>query len=189
MIEILDDLGVLTRADLDLSVLSLAGVPYDSIADQYVEYDRITEVTFSPIVRMSRSSGGTWLDHYDADGKLLNRAQVIDSIIHTTGMLHFADHTSCLVKDGKIAGFALTGGRQGHLAHFSHLNSYEEFLAAFGSPDQVQEGWAMGDLMTYSNHYRASFKMARWDCWNERLSLVNLGQYEDNLRSAQGVLD
>ncbi|MFJ4339516.1 hypothetical protein [Streptomyces sp. NPDC088915] len=33
-------------------------------------------------------------------------------------------------------GFALHGRRP---SHFAHLTSYEEFLAAFGTPDRVHE--------------------------------------------------
>ncbi|WP_147287883.1 hypothetical protein [Nocardia pseudobrasiliensis] len=183
MIEILDELDVLTQAHLDLSILSLAGVPYGSVAAEHIERDQVTQVTLAPIVRTTRSSGGARHDYYDENGRLLSRTQVIDSVVQASGMVHFADYRSYLVKDGIIVGFALTGDRRGHLAHFAHLNSYDEFLAVFGSPDQVEEHWDTGELMSYSNHYWASRKMASWDCWDERLSLVNLGDYDANLCS------
>ncbi|GGM41198.1 hypothetical protein ACFFX1_12885 [Dactylosporangium sucinum] len=180
MIEILDNLGILARPDLDLSTLSLAGARYGSNAATSIDRARIKEVTFSPIVRRGRSSTGIESEYYAADGRRIPLDEVIDSVITADGMLHLHGHVSYKIAAGIVVGFALYGADRGHLTYFRHLRSYDDFLAAFGRPDRVERNEAFGDLLGYDNSYWASKKQANWDSWDERLSSVSLGSYEGN---------
>ncbi|MFB7784035.1 hypothetical protein ACFC1D_15175 [Streptomyces vinaceus] len=50
----------------------------------------------------------------------------------------------------------------------------------FGTPDRALEDEAYGDLMGYDNYYRGAQKHVRWDAWDDRISLINLGAFEGN---------
>ncbi|MYV66447.1 hypothetical protein GT043_10965 [Streptomyces sp. SID2131] len=88
-----------------------------------------------------------------------------------------ADELSHKVRGGTVVGFALYGR---HLSHFAHLTSYEEFLAAFGTPDRVHEDETYGELMGHDASYRGSRKHVRWDAWDHRVSLIDMGDFEGN---------
>lgn len=182
VIEVLDHLDVLAQPNLDLGTLSLADVPYGSTAADAIARHRITEVSFSPIVHRSVSGTNIDSEYYGADGRRLPLDEVIDSVINTDGMVHFVDKISYKIARGAVVGFALYGADRGYLTHFGFLRSYEEFLAAFATPDQVEESRTFGDLLGYNNYYRRSRKLVYWDCWDEsgngQLSSVSLGDYE-----------
>ncbi|MEU7613709.1 hypothetical protein [Micromonospora sp. NPDC049204] len=95
-------------------------------------------------------------------------------------MLHIAGNMSYKIAGGTVVGFAFYAAERGPLAHFSSLRSYEEFLNEFGTPDRVENHEAYGDLLGYHNYYWGSKKQAYWDSWDERLSSVNLGDYDGN---------
>jgi hypothetical protein len=185
VIEILDHLDVLAQPDLDLRTLSLTGAPYGSTVADAIARHRITEVSFSPIVHRSVSGTGIDSEYYGENGRRLLLDEVIDSVIDTDGMVHFADKVSYKILGGAVVGFALYGANRGHLAHFGFLRSYEEFLAAFGTPDRVEVSQAFGDLLGYHNYYWGSRKQVYWDSGDERLSSVNLGDYEGNAAGPQ----
>lgn len=81
------------------------------------------------------------------------------------------------MRAGEVVGFAIYGP---HLSHFARLASYEEFLAAFGTPDRAREDETYGDLMGYDTYYWGARKHVRWDAWDDRVSLINLGAFEGN---------
>ncbi|MFD7554498.1 hypothetical protein ACFV9E_08145 [Streptomyces sp. NPDC059835] len=60
------------------------------------------------------------------------------------------------------------------------LKSYEEFLAVFGRPDRMRENETYGDLMSYETYYWGAQKHVRWDVWEDRVSFINLGDFEGN---------
>ncbi|MEV4515758.1 hypothetical protein AB0K00_43240 [Dactylosporangium sp. NPDC049525] len=192
MIEILDDLGVLARRNLDPATLSLSGVPFGATAATAVPRHRITEVTGSPIVHRSRTGDAIESEYYGADDRRLPLDEVIDSVMQTAGMVHFAGRFSYKIVDGAVVGFALYGAERGHLAHFGFLRSYERFLAEFGAPDRAEESRTYGDLLGYHNYYWHSRKQVYWDAWGEdgsgQLSSVSLGDYPGNAGPGQASL-
>jgi hypothetical protein len=184
VLEILDDLGVLARRDLDPTALRLAGVPFGARAADALPRHRITGITMAPIVRRSIAGTGTDTVYHGADGRRLHRDEVIDSVLTADGMLHHDGHVSYKIVGGRVVGFALYGEDRGHLAHFGFLATYEQFLAEFGMPDRAEESRVYGDLMGYRNAYWRSRKQACWSASDEdgsgHLSSVNLGDYDGN---------
>ncbi|MFI5909294.1 hypothetical protein [Dactylosporangium sp. NPDC051541] len=184
MIEILDDLGVLASRDLDPTALTLAGVFLGARAADALPRRRITQVSGSPLVHHSYTGTGLEPKYYDAANRLLPVDEVIDSVIATHGMVHYADDTGYKIVSGSVAGFALYDAGRGHLAHFDFLRTYEQFLDTFGYPDRADESRIYGDLMGYSNYYWRSRRQASWDASAEdgsgHLSLVNVGDYPGN---------
>ena len=175
MHELLNDIGVLRVPVLDLVELRLAGVDFGASA-RSIPRDKIREVTFSPIV--VRSSGsGLKSDHFDAAGRRLSAAQVIDSVMDASGILHFENQVSFKIVSGLVAGFALYGER---LRHFDYLESYEDFQAAFGPADRVITEEAYGDLMGYKHYYFRSRKLVSWTAFQDRIRLINLGEFDGN---------
>ncbi|MEU4554063.1 hypothetical protein [Micromonospora violae] len=180
MIEILDSLDVLAQPVPDLRMLTLAGIRYGSNAADSVDRERIEQVTLSPIVHRQKSCAGAEREYYGADGQRLTLDEVVDSVIDAEGMLHFAGNISYKIAGGTVVGFALYGAERGPLAYFGSLRSYEDFLTAFGTPDNVERNEVYGDLLGYRTYYWGSKKQAYWDSWDERLSSVNLGDYDGN---------
>ncbi|MEU4772637.1 hypothetical protein [Micromonospora sp. NPDC023644] len=180
MIEILDSLDVLAQPFLDLRTLTLAGIRYGSNAAKSIDRERIEQVTLCPIVYRQKSGAGTEPEYYDAGGRRITLDEVVDSVIDAGGMLHVAGNISYKIAGGTVVGFALYGAERGFLAHFDSLRSYEEFLTAFGTPDSVERHEVYGDLLGYRNYYWGSKKQAYWDSFDERLSSVNLGDYDGN---------
>jgi hypothetical protein len=176
MIEILSDLEILTKPVLDLDTLQLDGVPFGSDTRSFPR-GKITDVTFSPIVRRYQAGTGVETGYFDEHGRALSLDEVIDSVINTGGMIHFGNKISFKIIDGKIRGFALYGD---HLRHFDYIKSYEDCLAAFGPPSRTQANEAYGDLMGYDIYYYGSQKHVGWDSVDNCVSLINLGDYEGN---------
>jgi hypothetical protein len=177
VLEILDDLDVLARPDVDVRTLGLAGVGFGSRAAETVPRDRIVQA-ISPAVRLTLGSSDRSGRFYREDGRELSFAAVVDTILDGAGTLHFADHTCYRIADGRVVGFALSGDVRGHLRHFAHLRSYDEFLFVFGMPDRAEQRIDTGEVMGYVHHYWASRKRAYWDAWEDHLTLVNLGDFE-----------
>ncbi|MEU6234767.1 hypothetical protein [Kitasatospora sp. NPDC047058] len=175
MIEILDNLDVLSRPHLDLTTVAMNGIALGAPAAG-VPRRSIVEAQSSVVARYR---GGTDIDseYYDADGRQLTLDEVVNHAARSDGFLYCADKLTYKVQAGTVVGFAIYGP---HLSHFAHLTSYEELLAAFGSPDQAREDEAYGDLMGYDNYYWGSQKHVRWDAWGHRVSLINLGAFEGN---------
>jgi hypothetical protein len=181
MIEILDNLRLLSRPHLDPRTLSLAGVPYGAKASDAIDRHKIIEVG-SPIVQRMVTPSGAAPEFYDREGRRLSFAELIDNVFEGDGSLHFADRTSYKVAGGRVVGFALYGAEGGYLSEFSFLGSYGDFLELFGPPDLVEENIDFGELMGYRNFYWYSSKQAYWDSWDEQLTLVNLGAFDGNNR-------
>ncbi|MEU7612646.1 hypothetical protein [Micromonospora sp. NPDC049204] len=183
MIEILDDLGVLVRSDLDPETLSLAGVPFGADAADSVQRRQITEAS-SSIVHRSISGTDSAPEYFAADDRRLTLEEVIDSAIGDGGMVHFADKLSYKIVGSLVVGFALYGAGCGHLAHFGYLRSYEQFLLAFGTGDRTEESRVYGDLLGYHNYYWHSRKHVYWSAGDEDgtgcLSSISLGDYPGN---------
>ncbi|RAO22787.1 hypothetical protein MED15_01637 [Micromonospora noduli] len=180
VIEILDNLDVLAQPFLDLRTLTLAGVHYGSNAADSIDRERIEQVTLSPIVHTQKSGDGITPEYYDAGGQRITLDEVVGSVIDAGGMLHIAGNISYKIAGGTVVGFALYGAERGPLAYFSSLRSHEEFLTEFGTPDSVERNEAYGELLGLHNYYWGSKKQAYWDSWDERLSSVNLGDYDGN---------
>ncbi|MEU4238589.1 hypothetical protein [Actinoplanes sp. NPDC026619] len=183
MIEILDDLGVLARADLDPATLSLAGVPFGADAAGTLPRGRIIEAG-SSIVHRSIVGTDRIPEYFAADGRRLTLDDVIDSAFVDGGMLYFAGHFSCQIVGSLVAGFALYGAERGHLAHFGYLRSYEEFRRTFGPADRTEESRVYGDLLGYHDYYWRSRKHVYWSADDEDgtgcLSSISIGDYPGN---------
>ncbi|MFJ9870260.1 hypothetical protein [Streptomyces sp. NPDC101165] len=175
MIEILDNLDMLSRPRLDLATVEMGGIALGTPAAS-VPRRSITEAQSSVVARYR---GGTDIDseYYDRDGRRLTLDEVIDHIAQSGGFLYCADKLTYKVRAGTVVGFAIYGR---HLSHFAHLTSYEDFLATFGRPDRAHADEAYGDLMGYNNYYWGAQKQVRWDAWDSRVSLINLGDFERN---------
>jgi hypothetical protein len=175
VIEILDNLDVLYQPRLDLAAIGMGGIAMGAPATS-VPRDMVTEAQ-SAIV--ARYRGGTTIEseYYDADERRLTLDEVIDHTARSDGFLYCADKLTYKVRTGVVVGFALYGP---HLSHFAHLTSYDDVLAAFGKPDRAERNEAYGDLMGYVNYYSGARKCVKWDAWDHRVSLINLGDFEDN---------
>ncbi|MET9879621.1 hypothetical protein ABZZ36_34140 [Actinacidiphila glaucinigra] len=174
MIEILDDLDVLSRPHLDLATVEMGGIALGAAA---VDVSRQSIVQArSRVVARYRGGTGIESEYHDAGGRRLTLDEVIDDAVRSDGFLHCADELSYKVHAGTVVGFALGG----HLSHFAHLASYEDFLATFGKPDRTREDEVYGDLMGYDTYYWGARRHVRWDAWDNRVSLINLGDFEGN---------
>ncbi|MCC8482477.1 MULTISPECIES: hypothetical protein [Streptomyces] len=175
MIEILENLDLLSRPNLDLAGVEVNGIALGAPAAT-VPRGRIAS-GMSPVI--ARYRGGTDIEgeYYAADGRSLTLDEIIDDVVRSDGFLYGVDKINYKVRAGAVVGFAISGP---HLSHFAHLTSYEEFLAAFGRPDRVHENEAYGDLMSYEAYYWGSRKHVTWDAWEDRVSFVNLGDFEGN---------
>lgn len=176
MIEILENLDVLTRRHLDLAMLTMGTVAFGSPATS-IPRNRVVNAAAS-IVARARSGTNIDPEFYDDDGRRLTLDEVVDHVISSDGLLYLAGKLTYKVRAGIVIGFALYGS---HLDHFSGLSSYEQFLSLFGAPDQVttidEPG---GGPMIYHNRYWDSRKLVAWDEWDRRVSLANLGEFEGN---------
>ncbi|KZB84250.1 hypothetical protein [Amycolatopsis regifaucium] len=182
MIEILDDLDILARPDVDPRTLSLAGVRFGAEAAGTVARDRVIEVTLSPIVHRTIGGSGRDTEYYGADGEPLSREEVIENVFETEGIVHFSGKFSYRIVGGTVSGFALYGAERGLLAHFGYLRSHDEFLDLFGTPDLVEESIDSGELMGYRHFYRAAEKQVFWDSLDDRVNSLNVGDFEGNSR-------
>lgn len=175
MIEILDDMGSLTRPDLDLKAAEMGGValgaPVAAIPRHSILYVEL------PSVARYRNGIGLDGEYVDADGRRLPLRAVLDGAAQADGFVYCADQFSYKVQAGHVVGFAIFGP---HLSHFAHLTTYEQMLAAFGKPDRMREAGAYGDLVTYSNYYWRTQKLVRWNALERRIDLINLGAFEGN---------
>ncbi|MET8137042.1 hypothetical protein [Streptomyces sp. NPDC005251] len=175
MIEILDNLDILSRPHLDLTTVEMGGIALGTPATS-VPRRSIIQAQSSVVARYG---GGTNIDseYYDAEGRRLTLDEVIGHAAQSDGFLYCADKLTYKVRAGTVVGFAIYGP---HLSHFAHLTSYEELLAAFGRPERAHEDKAYGDLMGYDNYYWGAQKHVKWDAWDHRVSLINMGSFEGN---------
>ncbi|WP_344438500.1 hypothetical protein [Kitasatospora nipponensis] len=175
MIEILDNLDLLCQSHLDLATVEMGGIALGAPAAR-VPRPTIVGANSSIVIRYH---GGTDIEseYYDGEGRRLTLDEVVDHASRSDGFLYCADKLTYKVRVGKVVGFAICGP---HLSHFAHLTSYEEFLAAFGKPDRAREEVTYGELMGYDNYYWSAQKFVRWDAWDHRVSLINLGAFEGN---------
>ncbi|GAA1937780.1 hypothetical protein [Kitasatospora viridis] len=175
MIEILDNLDLLSRPHLDLTTVAMNGIAVGAPATS-VPRGSIVEAKSSIVTRYR---GGTNIDseYYAADGRRLTLDEVVDHAALSDGFLYCTDKLTYKVQGGTVVGFAVYGP---HLSHFAHLASYQEFLTAFGTPDRVHENEAYGDLMAYDAYYWGAKKHVKWDAWDNRVSLINFGGFEGN---------
>ena len=180
VIEILDNLDVLARPFLDLRTLASAGVHYGSNAADTIDRERIEQVTLSPMVHTQKSGDGTTPEYYDAGGRRITLDEVVGSVIDAGGMLHVAGNISYKVAGRNSGRLRVLRCGARPPAYFNSLRSYEDFLTEFGTPDSVERNEAYGDLLGLHNYYWGSKKQAYWDSWDERLSSVNLGDYDGN---------
>ncbi|MEV8326650.1 hypothetical protein [Kitasatospora sp. NPDC056731] len=175
MIEILDNLHMLSRPHLDLTTVEMDGIALGAAATSVPRRSIIQAQ--SSVVAQYRGGSDIDSEYYDADGRRLTLDEVVNHAARSDGFLYCADKLTYKVRAGAIVGFTIYGP---HLSHFAHLTSYEELLAAFGNPDQAHEDEAYGDLMGYDNYYWGAQKHVRWDAWDQRVSLINLGAFEGN---------
>ncbi|MEW2129838.1 hypothetical protein [Streptomyces sp. NPDC005435] len=175
MIEILENLDLLSRPNLDLAGVEVNGIALGAPATA-VPRQHIVEGLSSVVARYR---GGTDLEseYYDAEGRRLTLDEVIDDVVRSDGFLYGTDEINYKVRAGAVVGFAIGGP---HLSHFAHLTSYEEFLTVFGRPDRMRENEAYGDLMSYETYYWGARKHVTWDTWEHRVSFINLGDFEGN---------
>ncbi|MFE3633119.1 hypothetical protein [Streptomyces cellostaticus] len=175
MIDILENLDLLARPDLDLAGVVVNGITLGAPATA-VPRQRIVGGMSSVVARYS---GGNHVEseYYDADGRSLTLDEVIEDVVRSDGFLYGTEKINYKVHAGAVVGFAISGP---HLSHFGHLSSYEEFLTAFGRPDRTHENESHGDLMSYEAYYWGARKHVTWDVWENRVSFINLGDFEGN---------
>ncbi|UQX04682.1 hypothetical protein [Streptomyces sp. RerS4] len=175
MVEILDNLDALSQPRLDLATVEMGGTALGAPAATIPR--RIIIKAQSSIV--ARYRGGTDInsEYYNADGRRLTLAEVVDHAAQSDGFLYCADKLTYKIRAGAVVGFAIYGP---HLSHFAHLTSYEDLLAVFGTPDRAHEDEAYGDLMGHDNYYWGAQKHVRWDARDNRISLIDLGAFEGN---------
>jgi hypothetical protein len=173
VIEILADLDVLRRPKLTLGELSLDGVPFGA-KGRAIPRDRIVEVSGSPLVYSSHSGTAIRPQYFDEAGRELPLDRVIDSVIDSNGMLHFANKISFKIIGGEVVGFAIYGPQR-HV--FGTLEGPDDVIAVFGTPDRSRENSAYGDLMGWDFYYDGSRKQVSWDAFDRRIHLINLGDY------------
>src|SRR5450432_40723 len=158
MPELLDHLALLTSPALDLNDLRLDGVAFGSATTDFPR-EKICEVTFSPIVSRHRSGTNIESEYFDSQGRRISRNDVIDSVISTSGMVHFASKISFKIVAGRIVGFALYGDS---LRRFDYMKTYARFCREFGPADRVVENVTYGNLMGYKHYYFGSRKRVTW---------------------------
>ncbi|MER5863483.1 hypothetical protein [Kitasatospora sp. NPDC002040] len=175
MIEILENLDLLSQPNLDLASVEVNGIALGAAAAA-IPRQRIVGGLSSVVARYR---GGTTIEseYYDADGRRLTLDEVIEDVLRSDGFLYGADKINYKVRAGAVVGFAISGP---HLSHFAHLTSYEEFLAVFGPPDRIHENEACGELMSFETYYWGARKRVTWDAWEDRVSFINLGDFEGN---------
>ncbi|MFD7549985.1 hypothetical protein ACFV0R_02860 [Streptomyces sp. NPDC059578] len=175
MIEILENLDLLSRPNLDLASVEVNGIALGAPAVT-VPRQRIVGGLSSAIARYR---GGTDIasEYYAADGRSLTLDEVVEDVVRSNGFLYGADKINYKVCAGAVVGFAISGP---YLSHFAYLTSYEEFLSVFGQPDRIHENEAYGDLLSYETYYWGARKHVRWDAWEDRVSFINLGDFEGN---------
>jgi hypothetical protein len=173
VIEILANLDVLKRPNLELTELSMDGVRFGA-PGRTIPRDRIVEVTFSPLVHGSRSGTNIRAQYFDKAGDEIPLGRVIDSVIDASGMLHFANKISFKVSGGVIVGFALYGLKADA---FGTFEGPDNVIAAFGTPDKSRENVSYGDLMGWDFYYEGSRKQVSWDAFDRCISSINLGDY------------
>ena len=175
MIEILDNLDLLSRPHLDLTAVEMDGIALGAPA---AGVPRLSVIQAQSSI-VARYRGGTDIDseYHHADGRRLTLDEVVHHAVRSDGFLYCADKLTYKVRAGTVVGFSIHGPQ---LSHFARLTSYEELLAAFGRPDRAHQDEAYGDLMGYDNYYWGAQKLVRWDAWDHRVSLINLGAFEGN---------
>jgi len=176
VIELSSNLDVLTRPTLDLSTLTLAGVAFGA-PGRSIAYERIVEVALSPIVFSWRWGTDIGSTYFDANGAEIPQEKVIDSVIDAEGIVHFAGGMSLKLGAGRVVGFALHGRA---MEHFGVLESFEDVVAMFGTPDRSREEHGYGELMGHSLYYAGSRKLVEWDAIGHGISLINLGDWPRN---------
>ena len=142
MIEILDNLDMLSQPHLDLTTVEMGGVALGASATSVPR--RSILQAHSSVVAQYRGGTDIESEYFDADGRRVTLDEVVSHAAESDGFLYCADKLTDKVRAGTIVGFPVYGP---HLSHFTRLTSCEEFLAAFGRPDHVHEDEAYGDLM------------------------------------------
>ncbi|MFJ5230932.1 hypothetical protein ACIQBJ_13675 [Kitasatospora sp. NPDC088391] len=176
MTEILDDTEALYRPHLDLSALTLNGVALGAPAAD-VPRPGIDEA-HSALVARYRGGDDVESEYQDAEGRPLSLDEVVAHVVRSDGGLYCVGGFSYKVVGGSVVGFALYGPDLHR--RFPGLASYEQFLAAFGTPDRVREDVQYGDLMGYDAYYWGARKHVAWDACGNRVSLINFGDFEGN---------
>jgi hypothetical protein len=174
MVELLDEIGLLTRRNLDLTTLEMAGVAYGSPGRSIPRHYIVGAA--SSIVARARSRAGMEPEYYDRTGRRLTLDEVVDDAVSSDGLVYASGKRTYKIRSGAVVGFAIYGP---DLSAFEILSSYEEFLTLFGTPDRVEtDDEPGGPPMRYRNYYLASRKCVVWDAWDNRVSLVNLGAFD-----------
>lgn len=119
MREILANIDLLRESNLELGALQLDGIAFGASTVHFPRH-KITEITFSPVVASSRSRTKIDPEYFDSTGRRLSLDEVIDSVIDSSGVVHFASKVSFKIRAGLIVGFALYGA---HLRHFDYLKT------------------------------------------------------------------
>ncbi|MER7708920.1 hypothetical protein ABTX81_39340 [Kitasatospora sp. NPDC097605] len=170
MIEILDNLDVLTRQRVDLATVTVGGVALGAPGEA-VRHREIVEA-HSAVVARYRGGSGVVGEYYDADGRQLTLDEVVGHVVRSDGSLHCADGVGYSIRGGVVDSFGIGDS---YLSHFARLTSYDAFLEAFGTPDRVTEDVAFGDLLNRYAYYQGGQKRILWDAFNDRVSWISLG--------------
>ncbi|MGW2988148.1 hypothetical protein [Streptomyces goshikiensis] len=107
MIEILENLDLLSRPNLDLAGVEVNGIALGTQAAT-VPRQRIVGGLSSVIARY-RSGTNIESEYYDADGRSLTLDEVIEDVVRSDGFLYGADKINHKVCAGAVVGFAIRG--------------------------------------------------------------------------------
>jgi hypothetical protein len=178
MIDLHERPDVLRDAGCDASQLRILGVGLGMLASA-IPRERVTEVTFSPLVgSMSLQLQGP-PDYRSWDDRPLDLDRVRASVVHGTGVLHTDADASFMVRAGRISKVTLHGR---WMAPFADLNTLTKFEAAFGCPELRFRLDANGDVIGYDCYYAPSCKWVRWLRFCARPGFVMFGGDSDALR-------
>ncbi|HET9217008.1 MAG TPA: hypothetical protein VFR18_08520 [Terriglobia bacterium] len=178
MTDLLTNRDLVCSLTVSIESLSIAGV-HIGTASRYVPRERIVDVTNSPIVRTYRKTREAGPQFFDGTGRQIPLSEVIDSVIYSNGILHLPEGASFKIKDGLVVGLALYSASLSR--RFEDLESYEDFVRAFGAPDRVTEMEDDGELMAYDHYYFRLHKHATWGVMpSGKVESVNWGDFPGN---------
>lgn len=182
MIELARTPDALRRPALELAQLQLHGVAFGSPTGSFPR-GRVIEVTLCPIVYsllFDKQNDKPKL-YLDQNGDPIAFAKVVDSVLDLgDGLLHFAEHVSFGIEQGRVMRFSLYGNA---LRPFSDIASVEQLVVAFGSPDKLVRTEANGDVICFDAYYEGARKWVRWDDWRRRLAFIALGGSREDVRA------
>ena len=161
-VEILNHVDILTQRTLDPFALQIDGVSV-GMNVTILPREKIDSAGICRIVHRLQWEAGKGTSYRDQMGRSLSLEEVIESVFRDGGTIHLKSNIGLFIEDRTITGFSVPSKI---LTHFSDkLWSFEDCIAAFGTPDQIEEQVADGEHMGFDLFYRShgATKVVRWD--------------------------